>query len=72
MWQFAALVCVCVYVSKRVRGLREQRQMFDVELLEPHLPILKLAVATGPSVLPSYSGMMVTMYSVSDCSLDRV
>ncbi|TNN59766.1 hypothetical protein EYF80_030039 [Liparis tanakae] len=45
-------------------GLTHERQM-------PHLPILNLAVATGPSVLPSYSGMMVTMYSVSDCSLDK-
>lgn len=37
-----------------------------------NLPILNLAVATGPSALPSYSGMTVTMYSVSGCRLERV
>ena len=42
------------------------------EPLDGHLPILNLAVATGPSVLPSYSGMIVMMYSVSGCSLDKV
>ena len=64
------IVVVCVKLSFEMNTEKEI-QCCD-ELLKPHLPILKLAVATGPSVLPSYSGMMVTMYSVSACSLDKV
>lgn len=53
-------------------GLSSNRRVWKQTKKKNNLPILNLAVATGPSALPSYSGMTVTMYSVSGCRLERV